>query len=123
MRELDRQYLETPFYRSRRMTACLEQRGILVSRNRVQRLMRVMGLQAIYRRPRTANRRWECGSIPTCWGRPKSPASTRRGPPTSLNLPMERGFVYLVVVMDCHSRYVLSWRLSNTLEGGFAPSL
>ena len=38
-------------------------------------------------------------------------------------LPMERGFVYLVVVMDCHSRYVLSWRLSNTLEGGFAPSL
>ena len=87
MRELDRQYLETPFYRSRRMTACLEQRGILVSRNRVQRLMRVMGLQAIYRRPRTANRRWECGSIPTCWGRPKSPASTRRGPPTSLTCP------------------------------------
>ena len=54
MRELDRQYLETPFYGSRRMKACLERRGNPVSRKRVQRLMRVMGLRAIYRQPRTS---------------------------------------------------------------------
>ena len=123
MQELDRQYLETPFYRSRRMTACLEQRGILVSRNRVQRLMRVMGLQAIYRRPRTANRRWEVRVYPYLLGKAEITSLNQAWATDITYLPMERGFVYLVVVMDCHSRYVLSWRLSNTLEGGFAPSL
>ena len=54
MREMDRQYLETPFYGSRRMRAWLDRQGIPVSRKRVQRLMRVMGLRAIYRRPRTS---------------------------------------------------------------------
>ena len=54
MREMDRQYLETPFYGSRRMKAWLDRQGIPVSRKRVQRLMRVMGLRAIYRRPRTS---------------------------------------------------------------------
>ena len=54
MREIDRQYLETPFYGSRRMKVWLERQGIPVSRKRVQRLMRVMGLRAIYRRPRTS---------------------------------------------------------------------
>ena len=54
MRELDRQYLETPFYGSRRMRASLERQGMPASRKRVQRLMRVMGLRAIYRRPRTS---------------------------------------------------------------------
>ena len=54
MREMDRQYLETPFYGSRRMKACLDRRGKPVSRKRVQRLMRAMGLRAIYRQPRTS---------------------------------------------------------------------
>ena len=54
MREIDRQYLETPFYGSRRMKVWLERQGKQVSRKRVQRLMRVMGLRAIYRRPRTS---------------------------------------------------------------------
>ena len=105
------------------MTACLEQRGILVSRNRVQRLMRVMGLQAIYRRPRTANRRWEVRVYPYLLGKAEITNLNQAWATDITYLPMERGFVYLVVVMDCHSRYVLSWRLSNTLEGGFAPSL
>ena len=54
MRELDRQYLETPFYGSRRMKASLVRQGMTVSRKRVQRLMRIMGLRAIYRQPRTS---------------------------------------------------------------------
>ena len=79
MREMDRQYLETPFYGSRRMKVWLERHGIAVNRKRVQRLMRVMGLRAIYRRPRTSHRRREYGAIPICWGRPKSPDPTKFG--------------------------------------------
>ena len=119
MRELDRQYLETPFYGSRRMRASLERQGMPVSRKRVQRLMRAMGLRAIYRQPRTTR-----------------PAPERRVYPYLLRnlaiirpnhvwaadityLPMARGFLYLVAIMDWHSRYVVAWRLSNTLEAGF----
>ena len=65
MGEIDRQYLETPFYGSRRMKAWLERRGIQVSWKRVQRLMRIMGLRAIYRRP-GAGRHRSVGSILTC---------------------------------------------------------
>ena len=119
MREMDRQYLETPFYGSRRMRASLERQGMPVSRKRVQRLMRVIGLRAIYRQPRTSQ-----------------PAPERRVYPYLLRdltvtrpnqvwaadityLPMARGFLYLVVIMDWHSRYVVTWRLSNTLESAF----
>ena len=119
MGEIDRQYLETPFYGSRRMKAWLGRRGIPVSRKRVQRLMRIMGLRAIYRRPGTSR-----------------PAPERRGYPYLLRnsqitrtnqvwaaditcLPMARGSLYLVAVMDWHSRYVVGWRLSNTMEAGF----
>ena len=65
MEEIDRQYLETPFYGSRRMRAWLERRGIRVSRKRVKRLMRAMGLRAIYRRPSTSRGRRSTRSIPT----------------------------------------------------------
>ncbi len=118
MRELDRQYLETPFHGSRRMRASLERQGMPISRRRVQRLMRAMGLRAIYRQPRTTR-----------------PAPERRVYPYLLRnlaiirpnqvwaadityLPMARGFLYLAAIMDWHSRYVWAWRLSNTLEAG-----
>ena len=77
---MDRQHLETPFYGSRRMKAWLDRQGIPVSRKRVQRLMRVMGLRAIFRRPPITGRRRSAGSIPICWKRPQSPGPTRRGP-------------------------------------------
>ena len=64
MGEIDRQYLETPFYRSRRMKAWLERRGIRVSRKRVLRLMRAMGLRAIYQRPSTSRRSLERRGCP-----------------------------------------------------------
>ena len=79
MAEIDRQYLQTPFYGSRRMKAWLEQQGILLSRKRVQRPMPVTGVRAIYGGPEPANRRREYGSIPICWGRPKSPDPTVSG--------------------------------------------
>ena len=66
MREMDRQYLETPFYGSRRMKASLERQGMPVSRKRVQRLMRLMGLRAIYGNLASANRCRNAWSTPTC---------------------------------------------------------
>jgi putative transposase len=116
---MDRQYLKTPFYGSRKMTAWLRAQGYRVNRKRVRRLMRVMGLEAIYRRPNTSK-----------------PAPGHRIFPYLLNgvevnrvnqvwtadityLPMARGFLYLVAIMDWHSRYVLAWRVSNTMEVGF----
>ena len=119
MMEMDRQYLETPFYGSRRMKASLDRQGMPVSRKRVQRLMRLMGLRAIYRQPRTSQ------PAPERWVYPyllRNLAITRANQVWAADityLPMARGFLYLVVVMDWHSRYVVAWRLSNTLETGF----
>ena len=111
MGEIDRQYLETPFYGSRRMKAWLERRGVQVNRKRVQRLMRVMGLRAIYRKP---------GASRPTPGAKVYPYLLRKARITRPNqvwaadityLPMARGFLYLVAIMDWHSRYVVSWRL------------
>jgi putative transposase len=116
---MDRQYLQTPFYGSRKMQAWLQGLGHPVGRNRVRRLMRLMGLEAIYRKPNT--------SKPTPGHRIypyllKGVAINRVNQVWSADityLPMARGFLYLVAIMDWHSRYVLAWRLSNTLEADF----
>jgi putative transposase len=119
MKLLDRQYLSTPFYGSRRMTAWLKRQGKQVNRKHIQRLMRVMGLKAIYRRPRASK---------PAPGHKIYPYLLRGGEVTRPNqvwaaditfLPMARGFLYLVAIIDWYSRYVLSWRLSNTLDAGF----
>jgi putative transposase len=119
MQAMDRQYLETPFYGSRRMKASLDRQGMPVSRKRVQRLMRLMGLRAIYRQPRT--------SQPAA-GRWVYPYLLRDLTITRANqvwaadityLPMARGFLYLVAIMDWHSRHVLAWKLSNTMDTSF----
>src|SRR6516165_4592175 len=116
---IDRQYLRTPFYGSRRVTAWLQSQGHAVNRKRVQRLMQRMGLEVIYQRPRSSR-----------------PAPGHRIYPYLLRglsiervhqvwaadityIPMAQGFLYLVVVMDWVSRYVLAWRLSNLLEASF----
>jgi putative transposase len=119
MKLIDRQYLVTPFYGSRKMAAWLGNQGRTVGRKRVQRLMRLMGLRAVYRRPRT--------TMPA-QGHRRYPYLLRGLNITAPNqvwaadityLPMARGFMYLVAIMDWHSRYVLSWRLCNTLEADF----
>lgn len=119
MRLLDAQYLRTPFYGYRRMTVYLEHAGYVVNHKRVQRLLKVMGLQTIYPRPRTTL------SAP---GRRIYPYLLRGLAITCPNqvwsadityVPLTQGFMYLVVVIDWYSRYVLAWRLSNTLDGHF----
>ena len=119
MGEIDRQYLETPFYGSRRMRAWLGRRGIQVSRKRVQRLMRAMGLRAIYRRPSTSRRSPEHRVYPYLLRNARVTRPKQVWAADITYLPMARGLLYLVAVRDRHSRYVVAWRLSNTLEAGF----
>ena len=117
--EIDRQYLETPFFWSRRMKAWLERRGMPVSRRRVQRLMRAMGFRAIYRRPGTSRRAPEHPVYPYLLRSVRITRPNQAWAADITYLPMARGFLYLVAVMDWHSRYVLAWMLSNTLEVSF----
>jgi putative transposase len=116
---IDRQYLARPYYGSRRMAPWLATQGHRVNRKRVQRLMRLLGLAAIYQRPNTSK-----------------PAVAHKVYPYLLRgltiervnqvwcsdvtyIPMAKGFLYLVVIMDWVSRAVLAWRLSNTLGADF----
>src|SRR3954451_2749184 len=119
MRLIDEQYLKTPFYGSRRMTAFLERRGEVVNRKRVRRLMALMGLEGLHPRPRTTVA--EAGArVYPCLLRDR--VLTRVDEVWSSDItyvPMRRGFMYLTAVIDWFSRYVLSWRLSNTLEVRF----
>jgi putative transposase len=119
MRLIDEQYLETPFYGARRMVAALEARGELTCRKRVTRLMRLMGLEAVGPRPRTTRRDPNHRVFPYLL---RNVDIVRRDQVWSTDItyvPMPRGYLYLTAVMDWYSRYVLSWRLSDTLEGSF----
>ncbi len=119
MRRIDELFLKYPFYGARQMVRHLRREGVRIGRRRAARLMRLPGLQAVWRAPRTsaphpghrvwpwllkdlpierANHVW-CADI-TC-------------------IPVRRGFLYLVAIMDWASRHVLAWRLSNTLDAGF----
>jgi putative transposase len=119
MRHIDAQYLQTPFYGYRRMTAYLRRRGYPVNPKRVRRLMRLMGLEAVGPRPRTSVAAPDHTVYPYLLRglaiiRPNQVWST-----DITYIPLARGFMYLVAIMDWYSRYVLSWQLSNTLDGRF----
>jgi len=119
MKLIDRQYLVTPFYGSRKMAAWLGSQGKRAGRKRVQRLMRLMGLRAVYRRPRTTTPAQGHRRFPYLLNGLSITAPNQVWAADITYIPMARGFLYLVAVMDWHSRYVLSWRLSNTLEADF----
>jgi putative transposase len=119
MRLIDEQYLKTPFYGWPKMIAHLRRMGYEVNHKRVQRLMQKMDIQAIYPKPKTANRSSEHRIYPYLL---RGMAISRPFQVWSSDItyvPMPRGFMYLVAVMDWHSRYVISWQLSNTLDGSF----
>ena len=119
MQAMDRQYLDTPFYGSRRMKVWLAREGRCVSRKRVQRLMRIMGLRAICRSPRTSRPAPEHRVYPYLLEQIRVTQPNQAWAADITYLPMARGFLYLVAIMDWHSRYVVAWRLSNTLEADF----
>jgi putative transposase len=121
MRMIDEQYLRTPFYGSRRMAAHLAARGEPVCRKRVQRLMRIMGLEAIYPRPRTTTRSPDHKIYPYLLRDVTIDRCDQVWSTDVTYLPLEGGYMFLAAVIDWHSRFVLSWRLSNTLDGRFCP--
>jgi len=119
MRLLDEQYTRTPCYGTRKMTAWLNQQGYPVNRKRVTRLLRLMGLEAIYPKPRI--------TIPG-ETQQKYPYLLRNVPIERVNqvwstdityIRLARGFIYLVAIIDWFSRYVLSWEISTTLDTYF----
>ncbi len=119
MKLIDRQYLATPFYGARKIAAWLKSQGHRVNRKRVRRLMRIMGLKAIYRRPRTSQPASGHKIYPYLLSGLKITRSNQVWAADITYIPMARGFLYLVAIIDWYSRYVLSWRLSNTLDAGF----
>ncbi len=119
MRCIDEQFLETPFYGVRQMTWHLRNDGHLVNEKRIRRLMRLMGLMLIYQKPNTSrpakgHRTWPYLLKGLRVERPNQVWAA-----DITYLPMRRGFLYLVAIMDWHTRKVLSWRISNTLEADF----
>lgn len=119
MRRIDEQYLKTPFFGSRRMAEHFVRLGHRVNRKRIQRLMRRMGIEAVGPHRRL--------TIP-CPDHRVFPYLLRNVPIERVNqvwstdityIPLRRGFLYLVAVIDWHSRYVLSWNLSNSMETRF----
>jgi putative transposase len=116
---LDRQYLARPYYGSRRMTAWLATQGHIVNRKRVQRLMRLAGLVAIYQRPNTSKPAPAHKIYPYLLGGISIERVNQVWCADVTYIPMAKGFLYLVVIMDWVSRAVLAWRLSNTLGAEF----
>ena len=119
MRLMDEQYLKTPTWGSRSMRNHLRRLGYKVNRKRVQRLMRIMGLEAIYPKPRTTRPHPDHKIYPYLLRDLSIDRPNQVWAADITYIPMSRGFMYLVAVMDWHSRKVLSWRLSNTMEADF----
>jgi putative transposase len=114
MRRIDEQYLKKPYYGSRKMAEVMG-----IDRKRAQRLMRLMGLEAIYPKPRLSQNRKEHRTYPYLLRDVKIVRPDQVWSSDITYVPMPQGWMYLTVVMDWFSRYVLSWRLSNTLDGWF----
>jgi len=119
MRRIDELFLKYPFYGSRQMVRQLCREGVRVGRHRVRRLMRLMGLEAIYQAPRTSDPHPEHRIYPYLL---RGMAITRANQVWCADItyiPVQRGFLYLVAIMDWATRHVLAWRLSNTMDAGF----
>jgi putative transposase len=119
MRLLDEQYTKTPFYGVPKMTAWLQRQGYAVNRKRVRRLMRLMGLEAVYPKPWLSKPARDHKKYPyllkdVVIERPDHVWST-----DITYIRLKQGFIYLVAIMDWHSRYVLSWEISTTLDKAF----
>jgi putative transposase len=119
MRRMDELSLASPFYGSRRMVAVLRRDGWTVNRKRVRRLMRVMGLEAIYQKPNTSKGHPAHKVYPYLLRDLVIERPNQVWCADSTYIPMAKGFVYLVAVMDWFSRRVLAWRLSITMDADF----
>ena len=119
MRRIDEQFLETPFYGSRQMVRHLRRQGYPIGRKRIRRLMRKMGISAIYQTPRTSKPHPEHKIYPYLLRNVSITRPDHAWCADITYIPMRRGFLYLVAIMDWASRSVLAWRLSNSMDPSF----
>jgi len=122
MRLLDEQYTRTPFYGIRRMTAWLQQQGQVVNHKRVRRLLRLMGLEAIYPKPRLSQAALGHRIYPYLLRGVKIERVNQVWSSDITYVRLVGGFVYLVAILDWFSRYVLAWEISVTLDSNFCVS-
>jgi putative transposase len=119
MRLIDVQYTQTPFYGWPKMTVYLQQLGYPINHKRVQRLMQLMGLPAIYPKPRTSTPAPGHKIYPYLLRGLKISRPNQAWSADITYVPLPKGFMYLVAIIDWFSRYVLTWQLSNTLDSHF----
>lgn len=119
MRRIDELFLKYPFYGSRQMVRQLRREGISAGRHRVRRLMRLMGLEAIYQAPRTSMPHPAHRIYPYLLRNLTVDRADHVWCADITYIPVRRGFLYLVAIMDWATRHVLAWRLSNTMDAGF----
>jgi putative transposase len=119
MQRIDELHLEFPFYGSRRVTRELRSRGLVVNRKRIQRLMRIMEIEAIAPKPNTSKATPEHAVYPYLLRSLTIDRPNQVWAADITYIPLARGFAYLVAIMDWYSRRVLSWRLSNTIDSTF----
>jgi len=119
MRQIDRVFTQYPFFGSRQIAAYLPRKGYHAGRHRIRRLMKVMGLEAIYKRPNTSKKHPENRIYPYLLRNMQIPRANQVWCADISYIPVKRGFLYLVAIMDWATRKVLSWRLSNTMDASF----
>ena len=119
MNLLDEQYTKTPFYGVQKMTVYLCEQGHLVNVKRVRRLLRKMGLEAVYPKPNLSKANLEHKKFPYLLRDLKIIRCDQVWSTDITYIRLQKGFVYLVAIIDWYSRYVLNWRISTTLEADF----
>lgn len=116
LRQMDEQYLKTPFYGVRRLTAWLRQKGYTINAKRVKRLMQMMGWQTIYRRPNTSRPDKQHKAYPYLLKGLNIDSVNQVWAMDITYVPMRKGFMYLCAIIDVYSRYVVGWSVSNTMS-------
>jgi len=119
MRLIDEQFLDTPWYGSRQMARVIRRQGYCVNRKRIRRLMQKMGLMVIYQKPKTSVPHPQHKVYPYLLRGISIENPNHVWCADISYIPMRRGFLYLVAIMDWASRKVLSWKLSNTMDADF----
>lgn len=119
MKKIDEIYTAHPFYGTRKITHILRKAGYSVNRKRVQRLMRIMGIQAIYQKPRLSIANIEHKKYPYLLREIDIIHSNQVWCADITYIRLNGGWCYLVAIMDWYSRYIISWKISNTLDSAF----
>ena len=123
MLEIDKIHLKWPYYGTRRMTAELQNMGYVVGRKLIRRLMRLMGIEVIYPRQNTSQPNKDHKIYPYLLRGLKIDHINQVWQTDITYIPMKRGFMYLMAVIDVHSRYVLNWSISNSMEAAWCTQV